>query len=148
MRFENLNQSVFERRLTEINASTITEHICQLQKPSTWGTHIEIAAAATYFQLPVYYCQKFPNGQCNWQVVNPLNSSENFRYPNIDDTTAIKSLKHVELVYHAGSHYDSIVSDSTKEPCIDPPILVNEGKKLLNSSEQSKSGFDSYFKGG
>lgn len=83
VRFENLNQTIFEKRLTETTAPTMNEHIRRLQRPSVWGSHVEIDGVAGYFQVPIYYCQKLVTGQYKWQVVKPLASAEKFKYPEI-----------------------------------------------------------------
>ena len=56
MRVENLNKEVFEGKLTDLNEPSIREHVHKLLCPNTWGTHVEIMAAATYFQVLVYFC--------------------------------------------------------------------------------------------
>ena len=57
LRFENLNPSAFQPYLTPINYPTMAEHISHVQKPDVFGTHLEILAIATFYNVPVYYCQ-------------------------------------------------------------------------------------------
>ena len=52
MRVENLNKELFANKLTDVNAPSIREHVHKLLRPNTWGTHVGIMAAATYFQVP------------------------------------------------------------------------------------------------
>lgn len=56
-RFENLNRGTFEKTLMPaVNEPTFPGHIRKLITPCTWATHVEVMAAATYFQVPVYEC--------------------------------------------------------------------------------------------
>ena len=58
MKVENLNKEVFESKLTAVNVSSIRKYVHKLLTPNTWGTHVEIMAAATYFQVPVYFATR------------------------------------------------------------------------------------------
>lgn len=57
VRFENLNSDVFEKMMTEVHKPTFREHINHIMRLGKWATHVEVLAAATYFQLPVYFCE-------------------------------------------------------------------------------------------
>ena len=35
---------------------SLEEHLLKIQRTLTWGTHLEIYAAATMLQVPVYVC--------------------------------------------------------------------------------------------
>ena len=79
LRFENLNPSAFQPYLTAINYPTMAEHISHVQKPDVFGTHLEILAIATFYNVPVYYCQLL-RGQYSWHCVEPMRSAgESFR---------------------------------------------------------------------
>ena len=56
VQFENLNGPVFESRMTTLNEPTFKQHINKMLRPGAWATHIELQAAAAYFQLPIYLC--------------------------------------------------------------------------------------------
>ncbi len=47
VRLINLNSKVFSQYLMPINQPTISEHVQHMNRPSTWGTHLEVKAAAT-----------------------------------------------------------------------------------------------------
>ena len=130
VRFENLNQRLFQNRLVEgINASTITQHIRRMLTPCVWGTHIELMAVATMFQIPVYYVSKNCNGPYKWQVIHPLEKPHNLRYPLIMSEEPYKSMKtpsHMEFLYHENCHYDSIVASATNAVPPTPPQLSQE----------------------
>ena len=57
--FESLNQQQFAKYLLEVNKPGIELHL-KMGKPFVWGMHIELKAAASYFQIPLYFCQKSP----------------------------------------------------------------------------------------
>ena len=74
MRFENLNASTFSPLLTTINAPDMNSHIKKLHRPGIWGTHVELLAAATYFQISIYIVK---GNQCAWEVLHPLRPTSN-----------------------------------------------------------------------
>ena len=74
LRFEKLNPSAFQPYLTPINHPTMAEHISHVQKPDVFGTHLEILAIATFYNVPVYYCQLL-RGQYSWHCVEPMRSA-------------------------------------------------------------------------
>ena len=54
VRLLNLNAEVFTNYLISgVNCSTITEQVKRMSLPGSWGTHLEIIAAATLFHAPV-----------------------------------------------------------------------------------------------
>lgn len=137
VRFENSNSSTFEGRLISgeggVNQPTFSEHIRHMLKPRSYGTHVELEAAATYYQVPIYICTK--NRQMegyHWEIIKPLCESSKLHFPFIDENCPSYSLQmyaqsHFELLYH-GNHYDSIVSISRgvlheKEPSMKQFIL-------------------------
>ena len=74
MRVENLNKELFANKLTDMNVPSIREQVHKLLRPKTWGTHVEIMAATTYFQVPFYFCcqNTMYNSIYKWDVVKPL----------------------------------------------------------------------------
>ena len=87
-------------------------------KLRSYGTHVELEAAATYYQVPIYICTENRQKEgYHWEVIKPLCEPSKLRFPFIDETCPTFSLQiykrsHFELLYH-GSHYDSIVSVSS-----------------------------------
>ena len=129
-RVENLNKELFANKLTDVNAPSICEHVHKLLRPNRWGTHVGIMAAATYFQVPVYFCYQNTRGIYKWDVVKPLCPPGTLRLPDLtgmftdippkpDD---LPPLTHFELVYHSNTHYDCVVSHSGYL-CEDLPAL-------------------------
>ena len=129
-RFENLNKSLFDKYLTSVNKPTIDAHVHHIGQLATWGTHIELMAAATYFQPSVYYSSRNEDtNEFRWRCIKPLKALSNVRLPLIvDDPLAdITVPHHFELVYTTGLHYDCAVLESTntisEEP---PPVNVDQ----------------------
>ena len=72
-----------------------------MSNPFVWGTHLEIKAAATIFQMPIYFCiQSEQSGAFNWNVMMP--TSSNIKLPIIiDDILKEKEdISHIEMYYH------------------------------------------------
>ena len=128
-RIENLNTKLFEKYLTPLNKPTIDEHVHHVGIPTSWGTHIELMAAATYFQICVYYTtQNAQTNEFRWMCIKPLKSLSEVRLPSVIDgpPAEITLPHHFELAYETGFHYDSIVLKSTNTVSGDPPpINVN-----------------------
>ena len=122
-RFENHNKDLFRGVLTSVNKSTIEEHISHIGKPNTWGTHIELFAMATYYQVPVY-TYVADNANQRWAVFKPLSDAKNVRFPvTVDGESLLTPPSHFELLYYPNSHYDSIVDSTTEKPSIKTPKL-------------------------
>ena len=52
-----LNSEVFSKYCTD---SSLDEHVAHMKYETIWGTDIEIRAAASYLQLPIFVCTVFP----------------------------------------------------------------------------------------
>ena len=62
----NLNQEVFDGLM--MNGLSIDQHLKHLNSLNTWATQVEVAAAASVFHIPVYYCIE----EYKWNIVKPL----------------------------------------------------------------------------
>ena len=135
VRFENLNGPVFESRMTTLNEPTFKQHINKMLRPGAWATHIELQAAAAYFQLPIYFCQDPPPPNrmtyC-WQVIKPIDAPDTFHYPvQVDPLFEGISLPtHFEVLYDENWHFSCIVTLdgnlSTVAPVLDGPVVYAE----------------------
>ena len=118
MRVESLNKELFDNKLTDINADTISQHIHKLLHPCTWGTHVEIMACATYFQSSVYFCYQNTKGTYQWDIVQPLCSLQTLKVPDLSGMFTdippkpkdLPPVTHFELVNYSNTHYDCVVS--------------------------------------
>ena len=113
VRFESNNQQKFSPFLMEINSPDMHSHIQEMLHPKKWGTHVELLAAATYFQIPVYFL-KSPSSRFKWEVLHPLGSASSFRWyqlcPEVDSYAEDISVPdHFEVLLSSECHYDSII---------------------------------------
>ena len=125
----NLNQKVFSEYLMPINKPTIKEQVEHMLRDHVWGTHLEVKAAATLFQIPIYCCTQQSlqhDVPFTWSVVQPipLNLA---KLPYIIDEVAQEKeeISHIELFHHNG-HYDAIVSLENGKLCTEAPRLTGE----------------------
>ena len=113
--------------MTKLNEPTFKQHISKLLRPGTWATHIELQAAATYFQLPIYFCQDPPPpnrvAYC-WQVSMPIDLPEAFQFPvQVDPLFEnISPPTHIEVLYKDNWHYSCIVSLDGTLPTVAPVL--------------------------
>ena len=90
-------------------------------KPFVWGTQVELLAASSFFQVPIYYCQA-SQGTHTWNMLGPVSETQNLKYPADINNQGIK-VKHFELMYHTGVHYDSIILKPKYRVSTTPPSL-------------------------
>jgi len=95
--FECLNQQQFAKYLLEVNERGTQLHLKKMSKPFVWGTHIELKAAASYFQIPLCFCEESPKTECyEWHCFSPICSAEKLNYPQ-NRAYITKSLGHLNL---------------------------------------------------
>ena len=102
----SLNRKEFRKFVfPELNYTTIEEHIRCMGTPSEWGTYIEIVAATSLFQIPVYYCTESSKGRYTWGMYKPL-PAEKLTFPRIVEETFQNRLQisHFKLLYHENKH--------------------------------------------
>ena len=107
-RFKNLNRGTFEKMLMPaVNEPTFSGHIRKLITPCAWATHVEVMAAATYFQVPVLTPQKQStdgNALPHKVLLHTLDTQK------LQRTCSQGKQLFPELVYIHNQHYDCIVS--------------------------------------
>ena len=69
---ENLNCLSFNPFLTYIKHLSMEKHICAMLHPGMWGVHIKILAAATYYNVALYYCCHKSKKGHYWVQCQPL----------------------------------------------------------------------------
>ena len=78
----SFNQQQFAKYLLEVNEPVTQLHLMKMGKPFVWGMHIELKAASSYFQIPLYFCEKSPKAECyGWHCFSPICSAEKLNYP-------------------------------------------------------------------
>ena len=122
VRFENLNGSTFSPRLISgvngVNLPTFEKHIDHMLKPKSYGTHVELQAAATYYQVPIYIWTRNRQGEgYHWEVIKPLCACSEVCAPLVAENCLTFPLQHYKNshfeIFHHDCHYDAIVSSST-----------------------------------
>ena len=104
----------------------VKQQVQHMSKPNSWGTHLEIYAAATLFRIPVYYCtQSTSDSRYTWGVFNPI-VADRITFPVITEDLLLNrtATSHIEMYYHSSVHYDAIVSLQTGATCVTPPELT------------------------
>ena len=127
VRFENLNKSVFSSYLMSNNEPTIVTHINKMDRFSTWATQVEVYAASSLFQIPLYTLFYKTSTEFHWEVVKPINKDK-LRFPVLVDSVEdfpqpANQLTHFEIAYLEDSHYDSIIDVQTGIPSVAMPDL-------------------------
>ncbi len=105
-----------------IEGLSLKEHILKMKEPGTWGSQLEIAAAATLFQKTIYIASDslIPN-ECRWTAFPPLIPGLGSMSSLHDFPPANKQDK-LEIAHSDRCHYDAI---SHTEPYT-PPILTGQ----------------------
>jgi hypothetical protein len=120
-RMENLNKDTFSKFLMPgVNSETIDDHIKMISSPRAWATQVEVVAAATVFEVPLYYCTRDHSDVYKWNVVKPFVTDRECPlklpvFPQPNDSTTLLRPTHFELFYYDNCHYDAIVSTTTGE---------------------------------
>ena len=119
--FESLNSSLMQSYCD----GNISDHISRVKYLTVWGTHVELVAAASLLQMPIYVCtQKCGNGEYYWEVFNPI---ENSRLRFSESLTLNKpvGIDHFEICHTMRCHYDIITMSDGLRP-INPPKVQFE----------------------
>ena len=85
-------------------------------------------AAATMFQIPVYYISKTNKGVYKWHVIHPLETTHSLRYPPIipeEPYASMKTPSRMEIAQE-NCHYDAIVSLQSSALPPTPPQLSQD----------------------
>ena len=99
---------------------------------------MELIAAATLFQLPIYFCTHSATNTFSWNVVKPL-AHENISFPviiNEEFQQIDRTINHIEVYYHDNSHYDTIIVtvDSDITPDTVPELTGSEYSDVTDLS--------------
>ena len=128
-----LNKTIFEPH--HMNETSIEDHL-KAMASNAWATQVEVAAAASAFNVPVYY-YKVENDQHEWNVMKPLTDKQQRPtvkcppLPLMDEDITLLKPTHFELLYFHNSHYDAIVSVSTGQVCATPPPLCTSSSYII-----------------
>ena len=128
-----LNKSIFKPFFIPTSKVQSFEELCEHNwKPGIWATQVEVVAAATIFQVPIYFISPSTIGH-KWNVIHPLtNPLINYPcFPDIDGATLLKP-SHFELLYYENSHYDAVVALDSGRVSTGNPILTGSTSELID----------------
>ena len=109
------------------------EKLCEHNwKPGIWATQV-VVAAATLFQVPIYFISPSTKTGHKWNVIHPLTNSLIYYpcYPDIDEATPLKPSR-FELLYYENLHYDAVVAVDSGRVSTDNPILTGSASELID----------------
>ena len=122
MDFIHLNPQTFRCLVWK---GSVADHVNKMRVEGVWGTQVELAAAATYFKVPLFSCTPHPQTQqYYWLCFNPLPGK--VQYPDIgngDEAVKPISLSHIELCNTAAVHYDCVLCADNMFPTERPQLM-------------------------
>ena len=128
-----LNKRIFKPYFISTSKVQTFEELCEHNwKPGIWATQVEVVAAATIFQIPIYFISPSTTGH-KWNAMHPLTNSL-IHYPCFPDIDGVSLLKpsHFELLYYENSHYDAVVAVDSGRVSTDNPILTGSTSELID----------------
>ena len=90
----------------------IEEHLGRMRYQRCWGTALEILAAASLLQIPIYNYTSAGtiHGKYKWVCYKPLSESALTWFPQDEPyPRRVWEMSHIELLHSGGCHYDCIV---------------------------------------
>ena len=115
MQYERQNSNIFISFLFGI--SSMADHISRMLCSSTWGTQVEILAAAPLFQVPIYECVQSANSYSyHWEVHHPVVETMSSHQVILAKDSLLQNTRipsHFELFYETNLHYDCVI-DKTR----------------------------------
>ena len=106
--FVKSNRQMFEPLIIP---RTFDEHIDRMACARVWGSHIELQAAVSLFEMPVFLCtcttsQSGHEGY-KWNFYKPFPPGKLVHPPH-------QELSHIELCHTGGCHFDCVLSNNLK----------------------------------
>ena len=103
VKFISCNLDSFRCRVT---SGTIESHLENMPRNARWGTQVEIQAAASLFQVPIYVATNFLiQGVYKWTVFKPQDKSSLMGPENIHTLIPSLTIKpHLELCHVSSTH--------------------------------------------
>ena len=88
--FVSKNKEVFDK-FCPSTATSLDEHLSQMQHKSVWATHLEVFAVASLIQIPVYVrTQRSKSLTCYWELYTPQSCASG---KHLISTTRINSCR-------------------------------------------------------
>ena len=112
--FVLLNPHVFQPLVWE---GTVESHVCKMKVQGTWATQVEVAATATYFQIPVFSCTPHPQGRGYHCIcVNPLSTNPVYPKSGSGHVPLKINLTHMEICHTSAVHFDCVLCNDGNFP--------------------------------
>ncbi len=117
--FVKRNRQMFEPLLI---TATFEEHTERMAYNRVFGSHVELQAAASLFEMPVYLCTISPqDGQYKWTQYKPFPPDKLVYPPSKERPTTLNHLSHIELFHTGGNHFDCVLCISDQLFSLAPP---------------------------
>ena len=122
--FISNNKPVF---LKYVTSETFEEHVATVSRQGAWGTQVELYAAASYYQLPIYIFSPHPkSNKYRWLLFEPEQRSQLFygkKCASAQPNFITQCITHIELCHTTGDHFDCVLTlnntPSTSHPQLD-----------------------------
>ena len=116
MTFVERNTNVFKAYVKP--GTSIAEHITIMRREGTWGTELELFAAASFYQLPFHVCWPHPQTrEYKWLEFPPKDHAQlTFK----GDMPEKPALRHAELCNTNANHYETIITINGHIPTSPP----------------------------
>lgn len=116
------NSDIFTKYCT---SKDFTEHTSRMKYETVWGTDLELRAASSYLQLPIYVCtQRSKTLEYYWECYRPLQGLIPPKEHFLSDIPQAKVLDHLEICHRDRCHYDVVTMSDGLRP-VYPPQLQN-----------------------
>lgn len=133
--FTTTNHDIFSKYCTP--TSNFQEHITRMKYDTIWGTDLEILAAASYLQLPVYVCtQRSKTLEYYWTRFKPLHGLNSPKEHYFSDIPQTKTIHHLEICHRDRCHYDAVKMADGWRPIHPPPL--NNTVMSINLTENTQ----------
>jgi len=101
----------------------IKEHLNGMKLDRIWGTDLEIHAAASLWQVPIYVCTQNPNDpKYFWVCFKPTDSNKLICPDECRQLQLPPGVFHFELFHAWRCHYDVIIGENGNLPFYSPPM--------------------------
>ena len=127
--FIALNSSCFKPL---VFTGCINEHIASMKYLGKWGTQVELQAAASLAQIPIYVLTKGATEEAkyDWIMYKP-HLTTHLKFPDEDLRFLFDDiLSHLELCHTNGNHYDCVIN--AMDQCSTKPPVLQECHKYVS----------------
>lgn len=87
----------------------VREYVAKVKLTRIWGTAVELLAAATLFEIPVYTFSPQQTSY-HWLCYKPLTSHKLIYATKEIHPPRLNHIDHIELLHTSGYHYDCIMA--------------------------------------